>query len=464
MMRGLSIRWALTLWYGGVLAAVLAVFGTTIYLVMRHQLLERVDGGLSEELADVLGEVRRAGDRHGMLRWLNRRFAGHEGFDFQITDDGGQRVFANPRLADHRLSAPEFDRSSDQPLYRTGSLPDRGRYRIVSAVSNGPDGPLVVQVARSLNAVDHELAELLTVLTAMGPLVVGLALTGGYFLARRALMPVDRMTIAANAIDARRLDQRLDVVKPTDELGRLAQTLNGMLDRLEHSFREMQRFTADASHELRTPLAVIRAESEIALGKSLADPEKQELLGSILEECQRLTWITDQLLTLSREDAGIIRNPRETIDLSKLATEVTETMRPLAEGKEQRLHAIVNGHGIVRGDPVRLRHVVYNLLDNAIKYTPEGGSIQLTVAPADRRVRLVVEDTGIGISPEDVPHIFERFYRADKARTRAAGGIGLGLSIVESIVAAHGGSVGVRSAPGEGTCFTVEIPRNGNME
>lgn len=459
MIRRLSIRWQLTLWYGGVLAAVLAVFGTATYAVLRHQLLERVDAGLSEELADVVGEIERATDRQGMFGWLNRRFAAHEGFDFQITDGSGTRIFANPRLGEHQLPLADREAASESPLYRTQSLDDLGRYRIVTRTLRGPDGPLAVQVARSLNTSDHELAELLTVLATTGPLVVALALAGGYFLARRALAPVDRMTTAAAQIDARRLGERLDVGEPSDELGRLARTLNVMLDRLQRSFQEMRRFTADASHELRTPLAILRAEAEVALSKPLTDPEKQELLGSILEECQRLTWITDQLLTLSREDAGIANHPREDVDLSKLAAEVAETMRPLAEGKEQRLTAVVNGDGTVKGDPARLRNVLYNLLDNAIKYTPQGGGVDVTVVPADDQVRVVVEDTGIGIPTEHLPHVFERFYRVDKARTRAEGGTGLGLSIVQSIVAAHGGKVDVWSLPAQGTRVTVEIPR-----
>ena len=458
MIRGLSIRWRLTLWYGGVLALVLALFGTAIYAVMRHQLLERVDDGLQEELADVVGEVERASDNQSMLGWLNRRFAGHEGFDFQVTNERGARVFANPRLGEHRLPGPQFETGPEQPAIHTQQLADLGRYRIVSRKVSGPDGPLLVQVARSLGAFDHELAELLTVLLTLGPFVVGLALTGGYLLARRALAPVDRMTSAANRIDARRLDERIEVTNPGDELGRLAGTLNVMLDRLERSFKEMQRFTADASHELRTPIAVIRAEAEVALSKPLADPEKQDLLGSILEECHRLTWITDQLLTLSREDAGIAQNVRETVDLSQLAKEVVETMRPLAEAKELRLRTIANGESRVLGDPARLRHVIYNLLDNAIKYTAERGGIEVSVAVSVGGVRLTVADTGVGIEREHQPHVFERFYRADKARTRDAGGTGLGLSIVESIVAAHGGSVAVESTLGEGTRFVVEIP------
>lgn len=399
-----------------------------------------------------------------MLGWLDRRFGGHEGFDFQVTDESGERVFSNPRLGEHRLPAPALETASDQPNLHTQQLANLGWYRIVSRKVTGPVGPVLVQVARSLDGFDHELAELLAVLVTLGPLVVGLALTGGYLLARRALAPVEQIATAANQIDLRRLGERIDVPTPDDELGKLAGTLNVMFDRLERSFKEMQRFTTDASHELRTPIAVIRAEAEVALSKPLADPEKQDLLGSILEECHRLTWITDQLLTLSRDDAGIGQNPREFLDLSRLAAEVVENMRPLAEAKQLQLRTVLNGQTFVYGDSARLRHVIYNLLDNAIKYTAEGGNVELTVAKSDNCVRLQVSDTGIGIAAENLPHVFERFYRADKARSRSAGGTGLGLSIVQSIVVAHAGSVEVTSTLGEGARFIVTIPRGGSKD
>jgi len=313
-------------------------------------------------------------------------------------------------------------------------------------------------VARSLTEYDHELLELLAALLIAGPLGLVLTVGGGYFLARRALSPVDRMTDAANKIDARQFNRRIEVVNPNDELGRLAQTLNRMLDRLENSFHEMQRFTADASHELRTPISVIRAEAEVALARPLREPEKQDLLGNVLEECQQLTWITDQLLTLCREDAGISHVPREPVDLAQMVSEVAETMRPLAEGKSQSLKTETNPPVVIRGDPIRLRHVIYNLLDNAIKYTPPHGTVKVAVTSMDHNVRLLVEDSGIGIPPEHLPHVFERFYRVDKARSRAEGGSGLGLSIVQSIVLAHKGTVEIVSQPDLGTRCVVQIP------
>lgn len=455
-MRNASIGMRLTMWYGGVLAVVLVAFGVVIYFTMGHQMLSRIDQGLREEMSDVLSEVERAEGRDEMLEWLDRRFGQHQGFDFQITSADGSRVFVNERLGDDRMPIPSSF-APDRNLYDSHSRTEAERWRIVSRKVDGPEAALVVQVARPLDYYDHEMGELLFALLVTGPLTLLAALGGGYFLARRALGPVDRMTETASRIEGKHLSQRLEVTNPNDELGRLATTLNGMLDRLERSFREMQRFTADASHELRTPIAVIRTEAEVALNKPGSDDDRQNLLSNILEECQRLTWITDQLLTLSREDAGVAPFDQDPVDLSELALEVTETMRPLAEGKEQRLSTEVMEKVVVCGDSRRLRQVVYNLLDNAIKYTPEGGRINLSVSLNDRCVELQVTDSGIGIEAEHLPHVLERFYRIDKARTRADGGTGLGLSIVESIVFAHGGKIAIQSQPEEGTTVSVSL-------
>lgn len=457
MMAKLSIRMRLTIWYGGVLAVVLIAFSAVIYFTMRHQMLSRIDHGLDEEMADVMSEVKRADSRAGMLEWLDRRFGQHQGFDFQITSADGDRVFVNERLGDLHMPIPSplvMNRDVFASYQRT-NLP---RWRIVTRKVDGPEGMLFVQVARSLEFYDHEMSELLLVLLLTGPLTLLVALGGGYFLARRAISPVDRMTETANRIEAKRLGQRIEVANASDELGRLADTLNGMLDRLEKSFREMQRFTADASHELRTPISVIRTEAEVALNQPVSDDEKQNLLSNVLEECERLTSITDQLLTLSREDAGIAEFRGEPVDVGDLANDVAETMRPLADAKGLGLAVATNGSVIVAGDADRLKQVVYNLLDNSIKYTPQTGHVELAVTRAGSGIELTVRDTGVGISSEHLPHVFERFYRIDKARTRSEGGTGLGLSIVESIVVAHGGRVEIESQANEGTKITISLP------
>jgi two-component system heavy metal sensor histidine kinase CusS len=279
-----------------------------------------------------------------------------------------------------------------------------------------------------------------------------------YLLARQALAPVELLHRQTARITADQLDRRLPIANPGDELGRLAQTINAMIARLERSFTEMRRFTADASHELRTPLTALRTEVEAALGKPAETTDHANLLGSILEECDRLTRLTEQLLALAREDARRIEEANQPLDLAALVRGAVETMRPLAEMKSLRLRQ----HGAdtlpAHGDAARLRQVFYNLLDNAIKYTPENGEIEVRLERRGSEAIIVLRDTGLGIPAEHLPHVFERFYRVDKARSRAEGGTGLGLSIAHSIVSAHGGRIELDSAPGRGTVCTVTLP------
>jgi two-component system heavy metal sensor histidine kinase CusS len=469
---GLSIRWRLTLWYGAVLAVVLTAFGTAVYFTQRHHALRRLDRALSEELADVLSEVRRARDDRGLTEWLERRFARHEGFDFQNNRPpltlpsppggegrvrGGDRFFVSQRLAGTILPLPEESSLSGSPSYRDVTGEGGRSWRVVSVQIQGPSDALTVQVARPLEGFDHESRELLFALLLTGPLALLVAVGGGYFLARRALAPVEQIRRRTREITAERLDRRLPVPNPGDELGGLAQTINEMIGRLERSFVEVRRFTADASHELRTPLTAIRTEAEVALGRPAVSPEQQYLLGSILEECERLTRLTDQLLALSREDAGVGRQAHEPVDLAGVVAGVVETMRPLAESKGLSLR-LDGGALWVRGDEARLRQVFYNLFDNAIKYTPEGGTVEVAAGRRGSSAVVTVRDTGIGIAAEHLPRVFDRFYRVDKARSRAEGGTGLGLSIAHSIVAAHDGHIELTSTPGNGTTCTVTLP------
>lgn len=461
-MRRLSIRWKLTLWYGTVLAVVLAGFGAAVYFTMRHQMRERVDQGLAEELADVLSEVRRARDERGLAEWLDRRFAHHEGFDFQITRPGGDRFFANQRLGDTVLPAPEGG-APPSPTFRDISLGGR-RWRVVAVGARGPTDLLTVQVARSLESFEHESGELLFTLLLTGPLALLAAVGGGYFLARRALAPVDRITATANEITADRLSRRVEVANPDDELGALAQTLNRMIERLERSFAEMQRFTADAAHELRTPLAVIRNEAEVALRMRRSPEAYTQVLENLLEEVSRLSQMAERLLFLSRQDAGLHPSTREEAAADELLREVAATMQLVASEKGVELSVGPNAVCRLVTDPRQLRRVLYNLLDNAIKYTPVGGSVVLTGAVEGGNWSVTVTDTGVGISAEHLPHVFERFYRADPARSEDGSGVGLGLAICRSIVNGLGGRITVTSTLGQGTTLRVELPlRQGEL-
>jgi two-component system, OmpR family, heavy metal sensor histidine kinase CusS len=452
----MSIRWKLTLWYGGVLATVLAAFSVAVFLILRQQSLARIDQGLAEELSDVLFEINRAGDAKGLHEWLERRFYRHEGFDFQVTKPTGERFFVNARLASTSLPLPSS--TTDAPSYRSVPIDGQGRWRIVSVQGDGPDGQLTVQVARSLAAFDREMAALLLTFLWTVPLTVLIAISGGYVLARRALRPVHKMTQAANQITADRLNQRIDVDNPDDELGALGQTLNRMIERLQRSFAEIRLFTADASHELRTPLTAIRTEVEVGLRNALTQDECRHLLGSVLEECGRLTHMTDQLLTLAREDFAAVKPPKHPVDLARLVEKVVENLRPLAEAKGLALTIHGDGSLTVFAEEARLTQVFINLVDNAIKYTPAPGSIVVTFGREGSLAVVRVSDTGIGISPEHLPSVFQRFYRVDKARSRDQGGTGLGLSIAQSIVEAHGGRIELDSVAGQGTNCAVKLP------
>jgi len=333
---------------------------------------------------------------------------------------------------------------------------------LLAARLNSGGKEFTILLMADLEEVDRELHELLTVLAMAVPASLVMAGGLGYLLARKALSPMQQLHRSTEEITADRLDRRLPVANAQDELGQLTQTINAMIGRLERSFAEFRRFTADASHELRTPLTAIRTETEVALRQSLSMADYRHLLGSILEECERLSRLTDQLLALSREDAGAACPVRESVELSTLLDSVLETMRPLAEAKA--LHLCMDGKEVIRvlGDEMRLRQVFYNVLDNAIKYTPEGGTVEVRMARQHGGAVITIRDNGIGIPPEHLPRVFDRFYRVDKARSREQGGTGLGLSIAKTIVAAHAGQVDLTSILGQGTLCTVTLPEEPN--
>ncbi|RUL84013.1 sensor histidine kinase [Tautonia sociabilis] len=457
-MKGLSIRWKLTAWYGAVLAAVLAAFGAAVYLTMRHQLYGQVASGLLMEMGEVNDEVGRARDLASLRAGLNRRFTRHPSYDIQVTTPSGEVLLRSERIRPDGLPVPApLPSPQEVNLQRLPHAEQADRYLATKVVAS-PVGPVVVQVATTLAHPEHELGELLAVLLVLGPLALSAAIGGGYLLARKALEPVERMTEATHAITASRLDRRIEVVNPDDELGRLARTLNTMIERLERSFDETRRFTADAAHELRTPLAVLRSEAEVALRQPRSPEEHRRVLENILEEVDRLTRLAEQLLFLCREDAGLVPVARGSVRIDELLSEVIEHMRPVAEENGVMLHVEPSASTEVSGDADQLRRLFFNLLDNAIKYTPRGGRIVGRVEPSGGGILAIVSDTGIGIPHEHLPRVFERFYRVDQARTQDTGGAGLGLSICRAIAEAHGGQLRIESELGRGTRVLLSLP------
>jgi heavy metal sensor kinase len=453
----LSIRWRLTMWYGVVLSGVLSVFGAAVYLVMWHALLARTGSGMEMESVEVAEEVARTGSRSLLGTGLGRRFARHPGYDIQVSDPGGEPLFRSDRIKDGGLPGPT-SLDTGRVVYEDFHRGRSGRFRLLSRVIPGPTGPLVLQIAASSEGDDQELGELITALAIAGPLALALALGGGYLLARKALAPVDRMAAEADQITATRLDRRLEVPNPGDELGRLAGTLNGMMARLERSFEEIRRFTADAAHELRTPLAVMRNAVEVAL-RSPRDPEDyRRVLGDVLEEIERLTRLAEQLLFLCREDAGLVPLAMRQVRLEGLVRETTEHMMAVADAKGVTLRCEALAPATIRGDLDQIRRLLFNLLDNAIKFTPAGGTVGVRLGLSDGLARVEIIDTGAGIPAEHLPHVFERFYRVDPARASEAEGVGLGLSICRSIAEAHGGEIRVESVVGCGTQAILTFP------
>lgn len=458
-MIRLKIRWKLTLWYGCVLAVVLSIFGTVVYVITCHHLTQRIDQGLKEELADVLSEVNRAKTTDSLEDWLDRRFAAHAGFDFQITRSSGERFFFNLRLADQAWPLPTLDADSLVPAFQTLPIEEKGDWRIVHVRAQGPDGPLTVQVGRSLTAFEHELNELLMTFLLAGPLTLLGAISGGYFLACRVLRPVQEMTRAAKVISVDRLHERISVINPHDELGELGETLNQMIERLERSFNEMRRFTADAAHELRTPLAIIRSEAEVALRLPRSSEQYCGVLENLLEDTNRLSMLADQLLFLSRQDSELAIAASESIQLDVLLREVVGNMQLMAQEKGIRLELPDCPPSEVMADARLLRRVFVNLLDNAIKYTDQAGRVVVSSEVVAEQVTVLISDSGVGIPSEHLPHIFDRFYRVDAARSGEENGAGLGLAICQSIIRRCGGTIVVASTFGAGTTFRVVFPK-----
>jgi two-component system, OmpR family, heavy metal sensor histidine kinase CusS len=455
-MIHLAIRWRLTLWYSSILALILVAFSGGVYFLMRTYLINRLDRNLREELAAVDKELEESSTTGGLGARLHRRFGHYEHVLFDVRYLDGSPPLFSRHLGESSFPAMSGTEDEEQIQFTSYEAPDEEHWRIASRGIRGPDGPLLVRVAAPLSADEHELQELTGTLFLGGLMALVAAVAGGYFLARRSLAPVERMAQAAHEISVKRLDRRLEVKDPHDELGRLAATFNDMIARLERSFADMQQFTADAAHELRTPITVIRSEAEVALRAARSAEEYRKTLESLLEEAEHLTLLADQLLYLCREDAGSNEATFADVQLDELINDVAAHMGALSKTKGVLL--TVN-HVVpcqVQGDAESLRRLLFNLLENSLKHTPENGKITLELNCLSGEAEIVVTDTGTGISAEHLPKVFNRFYRADPARQ--SGGTGLGLSICQAIVDSHDGSIRLGSESGKGTEVSVRLP------
>jgi heavy metal sensor kinase len=329
---------------------------------------------------------------------------------------------------------------------------------VVAFAPGSEEAEDVIVVAESRRDLIDQMRALRRIFLFSLPAMLLMAGLAGYLLARNSLAPIAEMTLQTERISAENLHERLPVKNKNDELGKLARVFNDLLARIESSFESMRRFTADASHELRTPLAIIRGEADVALSQDREPGEYCETLAIIQDEAKLLSGIVEDMLALARADAGQRRLKLEEFYLNDLIEECVRSARALALNKNLMLDFESSGDTAFLGDEALLRRMVVNLLDNAIKYTPDGGSVSVRLWREDGRINLRVTDSGIGIPAEDAARVFERFYRVDKARSRSEGGSGLGLPIVKWIAEAHHGSVSLENAPERGSSFIVSLP------
>jgi heavy metal sensor kinase len=456
------IRLRLTLWYVILLAVTLAAFSAGVYLLLRHALYQNLDDSLQSRAGALLSAVQYEGARPVLPGQIpsgdpdqDERFA--RTFDAS----GGLSFEDNPALGpvpvDPRALAIALGGRSTTRSIRIGE--DAGPMRVETLpIIRGGAIVGALEVGQSEEDVSDTLTSLLLLLGLAYPLTLAVASLGGVFLAGRALSPIDNITRAARHISAEDLTQRLNLRLPDDEVGRLASTFDGMIARLDDAFRRQRQFTADASHELRTPLTIIKGQIDVSLQKERGPEAYRQVLRAVNEEVDRLIRLAGSLLTLTRADAGQIPLTFESVNIGEIVAGVSEQVRPAAtaRGVELRVHA--GPSVIAQADEDLLLQLMLNLLDNAIKYAPPGGQVTVGCAMNGNRAELWVQDNGIGIPSEHIPRIFDRFYRVDKARSRAEGGVGLGLAICRWIVEAHGGSIHVESVPGNGSTFTVLLP------
>jgi len=460
-----SLRFRITAWYAALLTGALMIFGFSVYLGLERYLYWNLQVTLASqcrtigtELLAQLPEKRPA--------WLeteiNEAYAPEVNDHFiRVTRGGAEIAYLSGAPKDGSFDPTQVPLPAAKEVGRSRHVRlDKRQLLIEAREFRTHDGrQYVVESGVPYQQIEVVLHGLQLTFAIYMPFIISLAVGSGYWLMRRSLQPVDEITRRAEGITSNNLGERLPVIRTGDELERLSVSLNRMIERLDEAFQHIHRFSADASHELRTPLTILQLELEGISQSHRLNPSLCDQIGSALEETHRMSHIVESLLVISRLDAGEAKIQKMHLDLGELATSTAEQMRLLAEEKSIRLTTNVAGQIYVEGDRSHLQQVVVNLVVNAIKYTQEGGKVEVRVRRRNPNTAVLeVSDNGGGIPELALPHVFERFFRADKARSRDSGGAGLGLAIVKAICTAHGAEVSVFSRPGSGSLFTVELP------
>jgi heavy metal sensor kinase len=467
-MNHRSLAFRLGAWYTMLLGATFVLLGAATFYGLRHYLQANLNEALSRRSTQVEQIVRQA-PAEATNAWIAREVDTRVAAEF---NNRFVRITRLPATLIYRSGLPA-DRSFDPaaiPVHDPKRLADaavpvtdidRDQHLMIRAIPVSTASAIyLIEFGVSIRSYEAVLAELLDLLAVLLPVLIVCAAAGGVWLVNRALRPVDRLSQTAEQMSLQNLTWRLPVARSGDALERLSISLNNMLGRLRDSVQSSRRFLADASHELRTPLTVIKGElQELTRESGISEDEMRERVGSVLEEVARLERLVSELLVLSRLDANEPQGDWVDLDLAELVADTAEHMRLIADDRGVALDLTDLQPATVRGDRARIKQIVVNLLDNAIRFTPRGGSVYLRTAAEDDGSILEISDTGVGIPPAAIEKVFDRFFRVDEGRSRDEGGAGLGLSIVRSICTAHGAEISVESGVNSGSCFRVKFPR-----
>jgi signal transduction histidine kinase len=446
------------------LAIALLVFSAAVYFGVKAFLTRSLERMLSNNAHNIVSDYLVPLDQKGepwLVAEMTESYPPGYSDPFVRVSEGTRILYQSGDMRDPFVSMSKVPLPSDQKWFNTfhpETAASGQRIVLYTVPYYAPNGSVIfVETGATIEPIRHVLRSLLLILLLTTPIILVVAAIGGYLLMSRPLRPVVVLTEQAERVGRKELGERLPVIPTGDELERLSLALNRMIERLEAALDHNHRFSADASHELRTPLTIIRGELESLIQLPLPTTV-MEGIGSALEESNRMAKIVHSLMTISRLDCGGEQIELVPVDLVEIAGETLEHMSLLAEEKRISLRFKAQQPTYVIGDSMRLKQIVVNLVDNAIKYTPEEGSVSVFVKAEEKKAVITVADTGIGIPAASLPLVFDRFYRTDQARSRESGGIGLGLSIVKAICGVHGGAASVESIEGRGATFRVELP------
>lgn len=455
-MKRTSLTFRLLVWYAAWLVGILLGAGIVLEVGLSQYLIKDLSL-IQQQKAVRIAETIRTWYQYPTGRSLadeiDLRFAPQaREWLLRVTDRQGKLIYPASEEADPLNGVPIVPSAGVQEA----QLPDGTRVIIGKVAAFGGGW---IDVGESLEPLQSRIRQIMAWFLILASVFAPIAMMGAWLLVRQTLAPVEHIAAAAARITSHSLSERLPVPTQKDEIAHLSETLNQMISRLDDAFQLNRRFLADASHELRTPLTILKGELEQTLRDRKLDMGLQVTLGTLFEEVERLSHLVDSLLTLSRLDSGDAFEEWAPVDLSEVATATAEQMELLAQDKTLTVTCQAVDQAWVYGNRARLKQIVVNLLDNAIQHTDSGGGITITVRSNTKEALLEVQDTGGGIPEEAVPHLFERFFRVDKARSRELGGAGIGLSIVKAICHAHHGRVEVESRLGFGSTFRVFLPK-----